>query len=1160
MAISGGSAVLQIWLGRTERALRSRLDEGDMPFLGLYTDQFSAQHRQYFRDNAISPDRPVGSFVRGLEKWPATFAIYLTIHVVEGYGRSGDAAVYPFICDALGISGRVLTVTERDKLWLAYRKACVTLGLSVLPTQSDHNLMVREYLHQAGAPMRFLGGLIDRFANLSQKYGCPDADDPEALQVWGEQLDVSLLQKPVQRAIETDQSAYYARLFLRVRPFETEDNCSTDLERLAFRTIRDAGHGQTFSKSMVPEVQWREGEIGVLLPPGSDKHWSIRISEHGGEAITLPSIAGDEDPRFVPCQAALPHTIEVAATNLYFKLVIWETAADNQLLVFNRSGRLRCRAKLGGLDVNLDPGHYTLLLRWAPAELADMAYPIPNAVGLYESVLELAAAQSLELRRGPAGLVIHGRPIPSIEWVGKRFVGMTGREIYASDELAVRLSIPQDIIDAATQGLELVVRHSSSEETRLPLPDVQSAGTEILLSEMFSHFGLGLGKVMIRLRRPDIPNRSLASVSSLVWNGLHSAAEGTFRCVSPQAFTNLDQQYSENIKIDGSTLTYADDEQRYFRTVFNLSSGEAVAHKWLVPGIFLILEEPASTGGPATERPIARGSILQVRLSSRQRLKIYSSYEGTLTLGSFHRDFHSALLGGTQLYLSTLVEHLSPENQTLRLRLPTTAHEVDLVRLVTPHQVVSFESRRSGDEYVLIFSIPGHLQQLQIRAEEVINGAAEELAVLPDTIAVSGAAFAKASLTTAERDHRTHAELRLPLTDWALGAWVFHLQVKIDGRWGKLVNQRGDVYAGAMLLGPMATQITAFLEDAPISQRLEVFGRLVDLSLECYSLESWHDLSWLDKEWDALATAIEPVSTEHVGQLLGLALREVPETASDSWVPLKSVSARFLALFALPIDAYAGLPAGSSVTKALLGRGDRISGDDSTVFHGHFLDSLLIFGFRNGARLARTWGIAESVAASEEQLRHFDIRNYINLTTFVPESERRRVLANSDWVPTPGDYLGLRHYWWALKRLTEHLHSAQAGNDQRKGNALRLASRVATSRAAGVHPHLSESHLASTTSLGLMSSTTSDESLDQDSNNIADLVDLISVLAYVVRLEIRQPGILRESSGKLLQTMKTDQRHLESVLGFVLYIGLDLFIFYLVLWEFVMQRDLDRGR
>jgi len=93
-----------------------------------------------------------------------------------------------------------------------------------------------------------------------------------------------------------------------------------------------------------------------------------------------------------------------------------------------------------------------------------------------------------------------------------------------------------------------------------------------------------------------------------------------------------------------------------------------------------------------------------------------------------------------------------------------------------------------------------------------------------------------------------------------------------------------------------------------------------------------------------------------------------------------------------------------------------------------------------------------------------------------------------------------------------------------------------------------------------MLSTTSDEPLDQDSNNIADLVDLISVLAYVVRLEIRQPGILKESSGRLLQTMTTDQRHLESVLGFVLYIGLDLFIFYLVLWEFVMQRDLDRGR
>jgi hypothetical protein len=64
----------------------------------------------------------------------------------------------------------------------------------------------------------------------------------------------------------------------------------------------------------------------------------------------------------------------------------------------------------------------------------------------------------------------------------------------------------------------------------------------------------------------------------------------------------------------------------------------------------------------------------------------------------------------------------------------------------------------------------------------------------------------------------------------------------------------------------------------------------------------------------------------------------------------------------------------------------------------------------------------------------------------------------------------------------------------------------------------------------------------------------------VIRLNIRRPGLLEDSSRRLLQTMETSQRHLESVFGFVLYIGFDLFIFYLVLWEFVMQRDLDGSR
>lgn len=1155
MSTAAGGAALQIWLGRTEKTLRERLDQGDMPFLGLYTDQFSAQSRGYLRLHAIRRDRPVESFVRGLEQWPATFAIYLTIHVVEGYGSSGDAEVYAFVCTALGVDDRDLTATEREKLWHAYRRACVTLGLPVLPIQADHQPMVREYLHQAGVPIRYLGGLMERFGNLSDKLGCPDADDPELLQVWCEQLDLALLQKPVQRAIETDQSAYYARLFLRVRTFQTEDECATETERCAFRSIRQTGARKTYAKSAVPELQWRDGEIGVLLPAGSDRQWTIRVSEHQGEPATLPGVPGDEDPRFIPCEAALPKEIEVTARNLRFALPVWESSADNQILVFNRSGRLVCRARLGGAEVNLSPGRYLLVLRWCPPELVDSTQRVGSDVAPYECALDVVAGQALELCRGPARLAIRGRLIPSIEWLGTPCVGMSGREVYPSHELGVRVSVPREVIDAATRGLEVVVRHSGGKETAVPLSDPQAGESSISLADVLQQADLGLGRVTIRLRRPDIPNRPLASISGLVWNGLVTASVGAFRCVSAGAFGNLKRQYCENVKVDGASLTYADGELRYFRTVFELPSGEAVAHKWLVPGIFLVLEEPGLSGGAAVERPIAKGSVLQVRLSSRQRLKIYSSDDGVLTLGAFVRRIHSALLGGTQLYLATLVEHLSPEHQYLRLRLAMTSMEVDLVRLITPHQVVAFDSRRSGDEYVLAFSVIGQLQQIQIRAEEVLSGEATEITVVPDAVAVSGGAFAKAALTTAVRDNRLHAELRFPLIDWALGAWVFHIQAKIDGRWGKLVNQRSDVFTGSALLGPEATQIGAVVAEAPIGRRLEIFTRLVELSLECYAIESWRDLNWLDKEWDALAASIEPEAPSQVGPLLGLALRDVPETSSLSWVPLKSVSARFLSLYALPMDAYTGLRAGGGVTRSLLGKGEELGQGDAALFQEGFLDSFLILGFLNGARLARAWEADPTGSASDEPLRDFVIDKYIGLVRFMPEVERRRVLENSDWVPAPGDFLGLRHYWWAVKQLTEGLHRAQVGNDQRKGKALKLASRVAIVKAAGISAELSAGHLAARTSLGLMVPLAVDHDTDQDTQNIADLVGLISVVAYVARLDVRRPGILGESLRKLRQLIDTEQRHLESVLGFVLYIGVDLFVFYLALWELAIQRD-----
>ncbi len=1123
-----------------------------MPFLGLYTDLFPAKDRQYLRDKALDPSRPIGSVVRGLAQWPAVFATYLTIHIVENYGTSGDARVYPFIREALGLTQRDLNPAERERLWSAYRSACVILGLTVLPKQTTDRDMVGEYLHQAGVPTSFVDRLVSQFVAISEELGCPDSEDNEALQVWHEQLKprIRYLQKPVQHAIDTDDGVYYARLFLRVLPLQTQEECQTDVERSVFSAIRKTiGFGTKIQKaSIVPEVQFRDGELGVMLPANAAGQWTVRFVEHDDTSESLVSSHSVPEAMFLPCPARLPKAVEVSDRRVSFSLPIWQSAGDNQLLIFNSAGRLISKGHLGGTSLTVNPGTYGLLVRWKASELGDAAFPISENPLLYEATVTISAGETKQLRRGPTSIDICGRTVPSLEWLSRPYVGLTGRAIYASETLAVSLSIPEDIAEAAILGHELLISSSGAPAAVIPIDRVSAVSSHISLGSTLSTLSPGLARISIRLRRVDIPNRSLATVSGLVWIGLQDAGVGYFRVTTTAAFGNLDQRSSENIQIDGTRLACSDREQRFFRLIFNLSSQDALAFTWPVPGTFLVLEE--TKGGASVEHPIPKGDVLLVRAGSRQKLKIYSSDGGTLTLGDMRRDIRSAMLGGAQLYLSGLVEFLSPEHQTLRLRSFSTGLEDDLVRLITPHQAIKFESNRVADTYKIRFTVFGQLTRVQIHGQEIMTGTIVDITVTADEISVSGNPFTNASLATLRDDGKTEAELCFHIPDWDPGAWALSLQLQLDSRWGQLVNARGDIFAGSMQIGGDAYRTGAIIHAATIEQRLDIFQRLVEWTLDCYALESWRDLSWMDDAWDQAAEALAPDAPRQVHRLLGLAFKTVPDTASASWVPLKSVTARLLLLFALPLEHYRGLSAGRNVTRALLGMTDQLASDDRLLFTEHFFDSVLLFGFRNGAQIARGKLIS---------LGDFSVVRFMEVACTAPTSERARIVSNMEWAPAPGDYLGVRHYWWAIERLTEKLESAQAGNDQRKGNALRLASRVANVKAPGIHPSLAAGHLAQATSLGLMQQRASDDEVDQVTENIADTVDLISVIAYVLRLETRRSGSLHESLQNMAKLISTSPKHLESIIGFVLYVGLDLFIFYLALWELVLNRDTERA-
>lgn len=75
--------------------------------------------------------------------------------------------------------------------------------------------------------------------------------------------------------------------------------------------------------------------------------------------------------------------------------------------------------------------------------------------------------------------------------------------------------------------------------------------------------------------------------------------------------------------------------------------------------------------------------------------------------------------------------------------------------------------------------------------------------------------------------------------------------------------------------------------------------------------------------------------------------------------------------------------------------------------------------------------------------------------------------------------------------------------------------------------------------------------------HLQGLVRFLCLFAGVCRLEVRQPGALEAFTRETLAKTDFTLGDFKNALGFMLYIGEDLFGFYLLLWELIYCADVD---
>ncbi|MHB8828536.1 MAG: hypothetical protein ACYC6Q_03260 [Syntrophales bacterium] len=1159
-------------VGYIDQKLQHILKTGDIPFLGLYSKLLPLKIREVIKINLAKSSDPLSQFMVYLYHWPAISLIYLTIHVSEGFGSHGTFEVYPFLQDALQLTSP-LTTSQRDKLWKTYRASCFKLGLSISTRLSGAHFMVGEYLKQGGVPIPYVEDLTDKMIRYGKIANIPDDDDPVAIKRWQDGLIFRLLppfSKVARQAIVLDDNGYYIRLFLKL--LEKPAEPATALSDFELR-MSDAIHKQEITAVLrkkgnslrIAQVIWRDNQLGVELPPGERTEWVITIGD-----VTTTYI-GQMESRFISFDKPLPPFVEIHGEDRSSPPVnLWEDEKNNRLLIFTASGTFVSSSKLSEEPITLEPGDYHIVSRFIPDDLNETVEEVRRQPSLYLLPIRLDPGGKFVLKHGPATLELHADLKPILLWEGMSIKGLRGNEIYCSNNLKLHAIIPEEYF---VDGAKYYVRFSQTAQTEELIAKISNDQPDAAIIDVYKlirhRWKPGVTRILAEIYREGI-QRPVFRSSIMLWIGLDSVRNRTHFYFSACP-SNLIEEECDNLYVNREDLciSYRNKENRFFRMVFNLGDVKRFIFTLTVPGIFMQLKDySAST---EIERPLKKGATLSIAWNSRKVLEISSTSRGFLILGNFRTrmDFSK------RLPLTGLVEYLGPEVHTLQFIDDDSSCEEDLLHLVAPHEIIAYCVAHKSNLYRIHFSMSQKATEIIIKATDLLSGRCGTL-LLGCNSAIESTDSGMRGWLTCENDDQQgiyNHDFLLSLDGWPNGAWIIDLEANMNGRWGKFSNAGGDKFSAGFIMvdGTISNNAIAIEEDYKgigADAQMEIFQRVNERMHSCYALESWKDLNWIENIWHGLLDELRG-QAEYASELLSFSEQSPPEETSCSWVPMRTLSAYCPELYALPARYFSKISNTTSLLIKCLSTMSHMKYGLLPLFHDAVLHQIFAFGYLN----------VQKISQGEEPFQ-FNMKRYKGALKMNDLTDRLRLLKQDDWLPGDGDYLGALHYLYALGKLEERFKEAMSGsepqsalllhcdslgkledryrdtmtgNEQRRGKALYLCRSM-----LNYHIHGLPSHLASgLTYIGFLDAENEDN-LTIEQEFILQICKYLSIFARICRWEARNSGCLEHFITQA-KNIVGESKQFESIFGYPLYIGKEIFGFYLMLWEAVLRTDYNTG-
>jgi hypothetical protein len=911
---------------------------------------------------------------------------------MRGLGASGRFDVYPHVQTALG-QNRPLTQDGSDRLWRAFRRALLKLGIEPLARTSGVHFRVDEFVRQAGVPLAFADDLARRMLVFAKRAGVPDEDDQDAILTWQGALS-SRLQLPFSvtaaRAVSADRMGFYTREFLRVYRQDGVGQEDSPLRSAMAAAFQEEGARGTLQRSALPSVLLRDSVLGVFFPAGSDREYEMVCAGRSRR------VRADRESRFLPLDVPLPERVVIQANGEDLVVTpLWVDGQTNRLLFFTQSGRLKARATLAQPEpVELPPGSYEVLARFRPAGMEDDAVELlSEQPAVHAFRFTLGPGEEASLRNGPVAVTVLTENRPTLRITGD-VKGTRERVEFYFGELPCMLSFPLEWL--ADTGLRYQVRLSAAGmQQPVVVPIELDRNGEALLTLQpdveLASLPAGLRKVVVEVSRPD-EVRPLIRESLLYWKGLRNVSAGLVfdLAVLPG---NLVERLAEGFRVSANGIRPADSAARVLRLVFALDASRHEVLSFTRPGVFVDVET-LDDGGRPVVMPRQLGVTEPVSVLQHKNVIVSASEPGALSLGAWAQHIDFVRTPSKRLPAAFLASRLEPGRSTLRYRSDRGGLELDVLRLRQPHVVSRVATQRRADGmYEIRMRMPREPQALNVTAEDVLSGAETtlEIGANRDNYHRFGHAWL---VVEPAGDEGFSVSLRYDLVDWPTGAWVFQLDGQVDGNWGRLEDADQAAIGVGLLLGDGGVGLTeqqlldaASAADDPVP----VFARVHPNLLIRWSPACWEQLKWLNALWFRLARSFRGREDAVIDKLVDWAIAESPEAATSGWMPQQAVGASLPQMFGLSRDAYLRvnekphpMPVG---LRALGGLRDGL-----TPAFGHVLHPSLAAAFRNFA----------AVASQRAQPRSFVLPRYREALVETPIADAFQV-EDDAYVPGAGE-------------------------------------------------------------------------------------------------------------------------------------------------------------